>query len=451
MANKFIFFLLFLCFFAIFFMPVYDTDFGWHYRCGEQFITNLQLCKTNNFSYFLPNYQWYYQNFLYDTSLALIFDHFGFLGISFLGAGVFSLIYILLYQLIKLPIFIKIVFIFLSVILGWNVYSLGFRPQIFATIFVLLELFLLEKRKLLITIPLLILIWVNIHPSFFLGILILLLYAVDRIIRDNRSLYKSCLLVFFGFIASGINYFGFNVYLEIFRHYQAPLNTMIAEWVSSPELHIILIILGTVSALVLAIVRKNINYRLLLLLIFAFFAIGARRNLPLFYPILFLVISENISLDKIVSKKAEKILNLLTILIFVLASLIYSTRSYDESDKTRYPSTAIKLLEGKTGNIFNTYEWGGYLIWKLPKMKVFVDGRMPAWKDDFGRYPYNVFLAILQTQPGWNEELRKNKTDYILIGQGTFLDLLLKEESKIYGWQEIYRDQVAVLYQNVLK
>lgn len=109
------------------------------------------------------------------------------------------------------------------------------------------------------------------------------------------------------------------------------------------------------------------------------------------------------------------------------------------------------MLEGKTGNIFNTYEWGGYLIWKLPKMKVFVDGRMPAWKDDFGRYPYAVFLAILQTQPGWNEELRRNKTDYILISPGTFLDLLLQKESKTYGWQEIYRDKIAVLYQNVLK
>lgn len=125
------------------------------------------------------------------------------------------------------------------------------------------------------------------------------------------------------------------------------------------------------------------------------------------------MLSENIPLDKIIKEKFYKLLNFLTVSVFVVAALVYlipninqtiqvgqidnDQRFYCDAGKVKYPCQAIKMLEGKTGNIFNTYEWGGYLIWKLPKMKVFVDGRMPAWKDDFGRYPYAVFLAILQT------------------------------------------------------
>ena len=41
------------------------------------------------------------------------------------------------------------------------------------------------------------------------------------------------------------------------------------------------------------------------------------------------------------------------------------------------------LLEQKyEGEGFSEYGWGGYLIWKMPEKKVFVDGRMPSWRWD---------------------------------------------------------------------
>jgi hypothetical protein len=94
------------------------------------------------------------------------------------------------------------------------------------------------------------------------------------------------------------------------------------------------------------------------------------------------------------------------------------------------------------------YEWGGFLIWQKPNVKVFVDGRMPAWKDENGKSPYQIFLEIIQTQPGWNEKLNQLKTDYILISNGTFLNLLLQKEANKYRWQPVYRDDIAVIYKN---
>ena len=68
-----------------------------------------------------------------------------------------------------------------------------------------------------------------------------------------------------------------------------------------------------------------------------------------------------------------------------------------------------------------------------------------------GKSPYQIFLNIIQTQPGWNEKVKKLKTNYLLISNGTFLDLLLKEKAAQYGWQEKYRDTNAVIYQNLTK
>ena len=61
----------------------------------------------------------------------------------------------------------------------------------------------------------------------------------------------------------------------------------------------------------------------------------------------------------------------------------------------RYPGGAADFLLAHhvTGPIFNTYEYGGYLIWRLwPEQRVFIDGRSLSESlfDDYGRILYNV-------------------------------------------------------------
>ena len=61
----------------------------------------------------------------------------------------------------------------------------------------------------------------------------------------------------------------------------------------------------------------------------------------------------------------------------------------------RYPAGAADFLLAHhvTGPIFNTYEYGGYLIWRLwPEQRVFIDGRSLSESlfQDYGRILYNV-------------------------------------------------------------
>ena len=71
------------------FSPVKDADFGWHYRCGQEALAKGQWCTQNRFSYYLPDYQAYYPSFLYDLSLATVYNRFGFVGVSALSGAVF--------------------------------------------------------------------------------------------------------------------------------------------------------------------------------------------------------------------------------------------------------------------------------------------------------------------------------------------------------------------------
>ena len=101
------------------------------------------------------------------------------------------------------------------------------------------------------------------------------------------------------------------------------------------------------------------------------------------------------------------------------------------------------------GNVFSAFEWGGFLIWQLPASKVFVDGRTPAWTSPLGESPYTTYLKIIQAQAGWSQILDQYHTDYLLIPQGSFLDLLLQKDAASYKYKEEYRDNLAAVYRHL--
>ncbi|MBC8401855.1 MAG: hypothetical protein H8E14_10245 [Candidatus Marinimicrobia bacterium] len=52
----------------------------------------------------------------------------------------------------------------------------------------------------------------------------------------------------------------------------------------------------------------------------------------------------------------------------------------------RLPVKATRFLKANpiTGKVYNSYNWGGYLIWELyPQKQVFIDGRAPAYPSKF--------------------------------------------------------------------
>jgi hypothetical protein len=465
--KKIVVILFLISVFLISFLPAKDTDFGWHYRCGQEFFTKKNLCLNNTFSYFLSDYQSANPHFLYDIALSFIYDHFGFNGLSVFYS---TLILTAAYLFISLTSWswLTTIFFYLVFFLSSNVFSLGLRSQITSYIFFLLTLTILEKSekktKLLFLLPLLFFIWVNTHIGFFLGPIIFFFYLIDRFFKNNFSfsLTKYPLIIFIiSLIATLINPFGFKVYFEIFNHLTSPMGHMIAEWVSPTWWHTVLIFFFTTSIIFLFFKKRSLSlFQILLILFFSILALKERRNLPFFYTVFFYLLLKNKSLNNRINALIGSFYLILfplliaCILFFLIINFPQtltfnsSWSKYCSEGPSIYPCQAIKDYSQLSGNVYAMYEWGGFLIWQKPKNRVFVDGRMPAWKDENGKSPYQVFLDIIQTQPGWNEKLNKWKTNYLLIANGTFLDLLLKKGANKYNWQEVYRDDIAVIYKN---
>ena len=468
--------------FVIFFIPQSDVDFGWHYKCGE-LLLSANGCIDNTFTYYLADYKWAYPSFLFDGLLFLTYNAFGFVGTSFISSILMSFFAFVLYKTSKLSKTVFIFFFFLATFFSLGVLKFGLRPQIFTLIFLMLFFVLLKRlnNRRLLLIPVLFFVWVNTHAGFFLGPLFLILFIFSELVLllfkfikkpnfqinyyyQNKTLKGLVLLVFvasIAILATFVNPFSYGVYGEIIRHSKTPLNMLIAEW-TAPRPYVI----GTMTFLYLVFIllqfynRKLILFGTAVLTVALYLSITANRNVPIFF-FSYLVFLEDLKLfstkvDQTITFYGQKLL-LNLFIVFILffspiiilntikaSSLDYYCSNYD----IKYPCKAIKFLEGKKVNIYNRYEWGGYLIWKLPKAKIYIDGRMPAWIDN-GKSPYQVWLDIYQTKEGWNNKLDDLKTEYLLISPYTFIDLELTANPDKFLYKEVYRDSVSVLYERV--
>lgn len=466
MIQKFLFFLLI---FIIFLLPTTDPDFGWQLRCGQEFLTTGQLCLKNTFSVLLPNYEWAYPILVYPAIVTFVFERFGFWGLSLLNTLVITTAYAFLFHAIKNNNFQKMVFLLASIPLSWVVFSLGFRSQILSILFFSITLFIIskirnDKRRFGLFLPFLFILWANTHGGFVFGFLLILILIAEHLAKQKwRMSLKTTLFLISSFLASLLNPFGFRIYQEILIHLKTPLNTLIAEWVPPSPPHSfflasILLLLFSSALFSLVSSKKTLPFfPFLSVFLFVFFAFLARRNLPFAYFSLIFLYFDGRTSSLLIPKKY--IPSFLPTFLLIIGVLIVSFLNLPKTLRMNtnwsifcnqspvvYPCRAVDFLKNqKPGNIFNTYEWGGFLIWQLPDFKVFVDGRMPAWQHPSGKSPYTIFLEIIQARSGWERTIQNYKINWLLIAPGTFLDLELKKHPR--NWiKEVYRDKTAVVY-----
>jgi hypothetical protein len=110
-----------------------------------------------------------------------------------------------------------------------------------------------------------------------------------------------------------------------------------------------------------------------------------------------------------------------------------------------FPVRAVEYLHAQPGGgrLFNDYGWGGYCDWRLwPRYHVFIDGRAEV----FFETSYFDYRQIADTEPGWQAKLRRWGADTVLIPPEMALASALAREQE---WRLIYQDRRAVVYRRV--
>jgi hypothetical protein len=105
------------------------------------------------------------------------------------------------------------------------------------------------------------------------------------------------------------------------------------------------------------------------------------------------------------------------------------------------PKAAVDFVEkaGITGNVFNSYNFGGYLIFR--GIPTFVDGRQPPYTDKFLQEYYDTIK--LRDSVRAFRLLDRYKVEWVLLLPEEPLAKALAEKNQ---WNNVYSDKDAVVF-----
>jgi hypothetical protein len=491
-----------------------DPDFGWHLRTGE-LILERGVPKVDWYSFTMPDFPWVDNGWLTDV---LIFKIYSLYGLQTL---------LLLFLIIAtLAFFISIKFQYFlyclpPLFIGYfaSLSFFGVRPQLLTVFFVAILVKILNNflanpnSRLIYFCPVLFLIWVNLHGGFFAGLFILFLIIILEVFKKTnifkqitswkrlsgqnfqehsfREIVILLIILVASFLTTLVNPYGFRIYEEVFKVVgDSYLGFHIAEWLPlfSTGFSVFGILYVSLFLGLLIPQYKKIELNNLVLtavfLIFAFlhqrhFLIFIILTIPIFAEILFQTKQAvNPKRFQFLFGGAKKWVAILFVLGLTVYGLYPFLATFNQDISLSYPQKALPFLKSLplSENLLNDYDWGGYLIWQIPKRKVFIDGRMPSWRRNnqfiFGDYvkimkaedgfdglleKYNVKIALLKKdkkiEAESGEQLKsENKLSNFLKRQNWLLKALgislakdLKEELVNSGWQTIYEDETAII------
>lgn len=456
-----------------------DPDLGWHLKQGEYFVNNFKIMDVNEYSREMPGFEYINYSWLFDVIAYLIFNLYSFWGISIVGALVVVLIFYFFSKAAKLDFFQKSIIFPLVIFLGNDMINNSLRGQLVSLLFSGITIWLLTifdkyPKRVLVFMPIIMLLWSNLHAQFIIGLGVIGVWLFLKIIIDvyinkrlNFSKFKlHFLLLFVAFLSTLLNPYTYKIYLFVFDHFYNPQTlSIIFEWVSPFESKIgldalIISFILYIFSLIFLIYKKKItkNNIFLILIPIPFLIQSTQHMRYIALSAFFLIPIIGIVLDDLRPKNIQyqKII-VSIILIFSFLALIYffPFKSFIKPDWETYCSRIIcsdeaakYIIENDfTENLYTDYVHGGWLIWNYyPEIKPTLDGRMTVWRDDEGYSAVVEYFNYITGAKNINDTTFTTVLTNNIIGNRVpiygFMEKLV-EEGK---WEVAYEDFYMIVF-----
>lgn len=452
--NKIILRIILFLFITAFFLKglyVLDPDFGWHLRMGQEIFTS-GIPTHDPFSFTMTRYPFVDHEWLTNVLIYLVHNTTGMAGVSALFTGAFFVTILILTREGKNSL-LEILLLVVVSLLGFG----GVRPQVLGWLLLVLWMGELAKTKYdnghLLLLQLL---WVNMHGSFFLGIATYIILKIVELFQKKKN-RTSFLMISLLFCATLVNPYTYRIWWEVFMQLtDGSLRWRVMEWL--PGILIFDVSFWVYSCIFFSLFikfHKTIPaFQKTIVILFFLMALSTARNMSLFllvssapFFVLWRVFERSVPKQKtglfLLFRRV-----VIGICVFVsFASVCLYFVLYKPIDRA-YPVRTVEYMQSQklSGNTFSLYEWGGYLIWKLPDNKIFVDGRMPSWrwvqKDAHqSNNADSEYRSILKTKNNFDHYKQKYSIKYILV------DKKKNKQLSFEKYKKIYEDETSVLYE----
>jgi len=327
-----------------------------------------------------------------------------------------------------------------------------------------------------VVIPVLFGLWANLHGSFLIGIATLAALCVGRaidvlrrtgqlqaVVKDNR-VRRLFLLTELAAVAVLLNPYGLGIY-------QAALgltaNTNLQDLVEWDALNLKMKQGQAAGAIALALIfayqfspRRVSVAEVLLLLGFGMSALWVSRMIVWWAPVAaYCLVLHGSAAWKQFRKTQTSPAERQGKWSFISLGLVWICFAFtpfgnfvmhgrhqetERAVSTLTPLGAVKYLNEHPpqGQVFNTYEWGDYLLWAGPKnMQVFVASHAHLIPPTVWQH----YMKIIHTSAGWDEVLDQYGVNTVVLDQlsrKNFITRMKREEK----WKLDYEDSTAAVF-----
>jgi hypothetical protein len=476
-----------------------DSDTGWHIRAGEWMLKNARVPSADLFSFTKAGQPWFAWEWLCDVLMAAMHSRFGLGGIVVASLVLLGATSVCIYRsTVEESEYRLIAIVLTALAMAASTIHWLARPHLVTPLFTGMFCCLLnrvEKRgndwRLLLLLPALTVLWVNLHGGFFVGIVLLITYAMgaageELAHRTRRSAWiraqKYLLAAGACGIASLVNPYGYRLHVHVAQYLGASIYFERIGEFQSVDFHSFTAAYFE-SLLVLAIAAASWHLgtgrliQALLLLSWSHLALFSVRNIPIFavvstpgigvamrdwwrlvdsrWPLdwrgkLSAGLAEvETGLEAIASGRNRSRWHLAPYLAVLALGWSVShpgglTALHADFDPSRFPIEATTFLADngpvRPVRLYASWQWGGYLIYRLwPSVPVFDDGRT----DFYGPAFVLEGLRVWEVRPDWAEILARYRVNAALVPVDSALGTVLRERA---DWKLVYADSVALMF-----
>ncbi len=483
-----------------------DAGVGWHIRTGQQILATHAVPRTDSFSVSAQGQPWFAWEWLYDAVVGELEATAGLNGVVWLTAVVIAAIFAWTFRLLVRSgtnLLVALVLVLLAI--SASMIHFLARPHVVSWLFTLAWFAILNCyeeasrqgrfSRSIWALPLLMLVWVNVHGGFLFGFALLAVFwlgaawdsfrargdrieeLLERIAagRRARDLFGVGVL---SVLASLVNPYGWKLHAHVYSYLTNRFLMDHIDEFQSPNFHLIaqkcfLALLLIAFAVVAARGRALRMSQLFTLLLAVYAGLYASRNIPVSSVLLVLVVGPLISAGTAwrgaASSESPGFLRRMATVeselrghgwpVFIWPVMIWPVMAIIATfavafnggrvgasqimdahfDPKRMPVAAVDFLERHqlATAILSPDFWGGYLIYR--HITVVVDDRHDMYGEDF----FRSYLKMIHVEDGWQQFLAAHPARCVLLPKDAALANVLEETP---GWKPIYSDDVAIAF-----
>lgn len=442
-----------------------DDDVFWHLATGRYIIENNDVPSKDVFGYVTEGQEWMPFEWGWDVLTFGLYNIGGYTAISIFRTAIFLLMFFLMFLMLrKFKVSYTLIFLFLTVLAFGVMDRLTPRPHIMSMLFFVVLLYIItdykyfnrSNFKILFFIPLIFLVWANMHMGILAGLFLLGIFLASEIIiylKPNKfstkeipplskpELIRLMLIFAASVIVMFINPNSFATYgyayehtkmkmLETINEWRSPFDAMFGDGFVTTIYKVFLF--GGILILYYAVKKKDL-FAALVFVGFAIYSVRAVRFTVDYIVIItvFLVVSVSFIISNSRSEglmtffnasPVPKVIIELCLLFFIfnlpsdklymeylkyyrvsgfgINSDFIPTQMFDFMKENNIPVEGTRPL--------NHFGSGGFLVWSFPGSKNFIDSR------NLNDSIFNEYNTLISKKPGFENKLKGYDFDYAI-------------------------------------